>query len=90
MVSSANNLMLLLIESGMPLIDMRNRQGPIMDPCGTPDNTGQAPDYSPSRTTLCDLPDKKDLIHAILSIQNLCFERKLLEQFINSLYSLYK
>ena len=51
--------MLLFIESGMSLMYMRNRQGPNTDPCGTPDKTGQAPD----RTTLCDLPDKKDLIH---------------------------
>ena len=59
----ANSLMLLLIESGMSLMYMRNRQGPSTDPRGTPDNTGQEPDCSLSRTTLCDLPDKKDLIH---------------------------
>ena len=50
MVSSANSLMLLLIESGMLLMYMRNRQGPSTDPCGTPDNTGQAPDCSPLKT----------------------------------------
>ena len=65
MVSSANSLMLLLIESGMSFMYMRKRQGPSTDPWGTPDSTGQAPDCSPSRTTFCDLPDKKDLIHAI-------------------------
>ena len=65
MVLSANSLMLLLIESGISLMYMRNRQGPSTDPCGTPDNTVQASDFSPSRTTFCDLSDKKDLIHAI-------------------------
>ena len=45
-VSSTNSLMLLLIESVMSLMYMRNRQGPSTDPCGTPDNTGQAPDCS--------------------------------------------
>ena len=65
MVSSANSLMLLLIESGMLFMYMRKGQGPSTDPWGTPDSTGQAPDYSPLRTTFCDLPDKKDLIHAM-------------------------
>ena len=64
-VSPANSLMLLLIESGMSLMYMRNRQGQSTDPCGYLYNTGQAPDCLPSRTTLCDLPDKKDIIHAI-------------------------
>ena len=65
MVSSANSLMLLLIESCMSFMYMRKRQGPSTDPWGTPDSTGHAPDCSPSRTIFCDLPDKKDLIHAI-------------------------
>ena len=68
MVSSANSLMLLLIESGMSFMYIRKGQGPSTDPWGTPDSTGQAPDCSPSRTTFCDLPDKKDLIHAFKAV----------------------
>ena len=34
MVSSANNLMLLLMESGKSLIYMRKRHGPSTDPWG--------------------------------------------------------
>ena len=52
MVSSANSPMLLLMESGMSLMYMINRQGPSTDPCGPMDNTRQAPDCLPSRTTL--------------------------------------
>ena len=50
-VSSANSLILLCIFSGMPFIYMRKRHGPSTDLWGTPDRTGQAFDFSPSRTT---------------------------------------
>ena len=74
MVSSANSLMLLLIESGMSLMYMRNRQGPNTDPCGTPDSTWQEPDCSPSRTTLCDLPDPCN--HSCVYTQSMELQQK--------------
>ena len=76
--------MLLLIESGMSVMYMRNRQGPNTDPCGTPDKTGQAPGCSPSRTTLCDLPDMKDLIHEITVVLELQ-QKPLMVNFIKCL-----
>ena len=41
----------------------RNKIGPITDPCGTPEETGTLSEHSPSSTTDCILPTKKDWIH---------------------------
>ena len=41
----------------------RKSIGPKTDPCGTPDETGNSAELSPSKTTHCVLPIKKDSIH---------------------------
>ena len=42
----------------------RKSTGPSTMPCGTPDSTGTQPDPSPTTTTLCVRPSRKDFIHA--------------------------
>ena len=41
----------------------KKRIGPRTDPGGTPDVTGTSSEQSLSRTTVCDLPLRNDLIH---------------------------
>ena len=67
-VSSAKSVMLLCIVSGISFMYKRNKQGPSTEPCGTPDITGHDSDSSPSRTTRCDLPERKDPIQVMTSL----------------------
>ena len=51
--SSANNAILepCPTYSGMSLMHTRNRRGPRMDPCGTPEVTGSQSERVPSKAT---------------------------------------
>ena len=44
---------------------MRNSTGPKTEPCGTPESTGIEEDDFPSRTTLWDLPPRKEPIQSL-------------------------
>ena len=50
----------------------RKSKGPSTEPCGTPDVTGTSDEHSPSRTTVCDLPMRKDLIQEIVDLFTPC------------------
>ena len=58
-VSSANSLTLDDKLSGRPLIQIRNNNGPKVDPCGTPAFTLPQAETWPLSTTLCFLLLKK-------------------------------
>ena len=63
MVSSAKNRTVLLeTSSGKSFMLMRNSKGTRTKPCGTSESTGKEEDDFPSRTTFCDLPERKEPI----------------------------
>ena len=51
-MSSANNLMVDLISSGLSLTKIRNEIGPKMVPCGTPEVSGDQSEWIPRIATL--------------------------------------
>ena len=53
--SSANSLGLQTRLSGRSFINTRNRRGPSIDPCGTPDIIGFNEEVTPFRITFCFL-----------------------------------
>ena len=61
-VSSANMLTCEFIFSDRSFMYKRNEVGPRTEPWGTPDVTGIAADFSPSRATHCERPSKNTLI----------------------------
>jgi hypothetical protein len=61
--SSANSLVVDVTDSGKSLMYRRNRSGPRTVPWGTPDVTGDLPDFIPSHTTSWVLYWRKLAIH---------------------------
>ena len=62
-VSSANRRTCDCTLSGRSFMYNRNKIGLRTDPCGTPEETGITSEHSPSSTTDCVFPTKKDWIH---------------------------
>ena len=58
-VSSAKSLTLDLKCSGRSFMYARNKIGPRIEPCGTPEETGIVPEWKPFVTTDCFLLSKK-------------------------------
>ena len=55
-VSSAYNIYLKSsLAFGMSFIYIKKRSGPSIDPCGTPVERGNRPDFTPSTSTYCFL-----------------------------------
>ena len=56
---SLNSATLLnLVQSGKSLMYNKNKRGPIIDPCGTPEVTGSHSDIDPEIDTPCLRPER--------------------------------
>ena len=53
LVSSANNRMLELISDTISFMNIKNNNGPSIEPCGTPALIDFQSDNTPGKTTLC-------------------------------------
>lgn len=60
LLSSANNELDEVKMSGKSLIKSKNKRGPSIDPCGTPDVGEKLSDLPPPITTHCVLPKRYD------------------------------
>ena len=86
-VSSAKSLTWLLTFSGRSFMYAKKRICPRTDPWGTPDVTGTSSEQSPSRTAVCDLPLRNDLVKSLAEVQqyNVCL-LTILEVLVQFLY----